>query len=183
MQHDIYEDFESRRLSQRWSVQKPISEEATSQVSPAYGFGGATTGEAGVAKEIFWLDGDRGYSLRVRRPFQGAVEMSTTVRKEARCSNHWMAISRSNKFTSGVEKKETLFHDPLRRPDFLAWIYPRNMGEKVYGRANNPNHNNVRLHYGFGNGPDRPWKKDETKVETNPSDLKASAEIRNDDGL
>ena len=174
LQHDFYEDFESRRLSTRWAVQRPVSEDASTQITPAYGFGGATTGESGVAKEIFWLDGDRGYSLRVRRPFQGAVQINTVVRKEARCSNHWMAISRSKTFTSGVEKKKTLFRDPLLRPDYAAWIYPRAMGDKYYGRANNPNQNNARLHYGFGSGSDRPFKEDELQVESNPTDLKAA---------
>ena len=109
LQHDFFEDFESGRLSSRWVVQRPISEEKSTQTTPAYGIGGATSAEAGVAKEIFWLNGDRGYSLRARRPFFDAVKVETIIRKEARCSNHWMAISRSKRFNSGVEKRETMF--------------------------------------------------------------------------
>ena len=174
LQHDFYEDFEAGRLTTRWVIQRPISEDASTQTTPAYGFGGATPGESGVAKKIFWLDGDRGYSLRVRRPFRDAIQLKTTVRKEARCSNHWMAISRSKRFTDGVEKRETVFHDALLRPDVAAWIYPREKGTKKYGRAENKNKNDLtRLHYGFGDGPDRPWHEDEgtAMTESNPTDL------------
>ena len=78
LQHDFFEDFESGRLSSRWVVQRPISEEKSTQTKPAYGIGGATSAEAGVAKEIFWLNGDRGYSLRARRPFFDAVKVEVS---------------------------------------------------------------------------------------------------------
>lgn len=87
-----------------------------------------------------------------------------------------MAISRSKRFNSGVEKRETMFQDPLLRPDMAAWIYPRTKGDKLYGRDDNLGDRHSRLHYGFGDGPDRPWRADETRLDSNPTNERATEE-------
>ena len=57
-----------------------------------------------------------------------------------------------------------------------AWMYPRTKGDKLYGRADNLGDRHARLHYGFGDGPDRPWRADETRLDPNPTNERATEE-------
>lgn len=161
LQHDFWEDFEGGKLSRRWVVQRPVSEDASTQALPAYGFGGGTLGEAGVAKSVFWLDGDRGYSMRVRRPFLGRTKVVAGVRKEDRCSQHWIAVSRSKRYAAGVDRTISVFRDPLMQDDATGgWSYPHARGSAKYGRSPNTldGKDSPRvLHYGYGNSADVPW--------------------------
>ena len=100
------------------------------------------------------------YSLRVRRPFVGE-QACAGIRKDDRCSQHWIAVSRSKRYVAGVERTVSVFRDPLVQDDAMGgWSYPHARGSAKYGRSPNvvDGENSIRaLHYGYGNSADVPW--------------------------